>query len=87
MKEMNPQSDQPDWLKEMLREMPWHGPREWAKYRYRSCDHADWIEDIIVDAFPPTEPGGRPELICPQCGRPFVCDTSVPEIRSFTKPD
>ena len=50
MNEMTPQDDQPDWLKEMLREMPWHGPREWARYRCRSCDHADWIEDIIVDA-------------------------------------
>jgi len=79
--------DHPEWLKEMLREMPWHQPSEWAKYRCRSCDHADWIEDIIVDAFPPTEPGGYPALICPECGGQFLCDASQPEIRSFTKPD
>ena len=62
-------------------------PSEWYKYRCRSCDHADWIEDIIVDAFPPIEPGGYPALTCPECGGQFLCDTSQPEIRSFTKPD
>ncbi len=33
-------------------------PSEWYKYRCRSCSHADWVEDIVVDAFPPVEPEG-----------------------------
>ena len=23
-------------------------PSEWSKYRCRSCDHTDWVEDIVV---------------------------------------
>jgi len=39
-------------------------PSHWYNYRCRSCEHRDWVEDIIVDGFPPTEPGGCPALIC-----------------------
>jgi len=65
---------------------PFQGPTTWYSYRCCSCGHADWIEDIIVDAFPPTEPGGCPELICPECGGQFLSDASVPEITAYTKP-
>ena len=83
----NSEDKQPDWLKQMLRDMPWHQPTVWAHYRCRSCDYSDWIEDVVVDAFPPTEPGGYPALGCPNCGGSFLCDTSVPERRSFIKPE
>ncbi len=68
-------------------EDPWMGPSEWFKYRCRSCDHADWVEDIGVDAFPPEEPGGFPVLMCPACGGDFACDTSMPPKLSKTTPD
>jgi predicted RNA-binding Zn-ribbon protein involved in translation (DUF1610 family) len=51
-------------------------PSEWNKYRCRSCRHADWVEDIIVDAFPPVEPEGFPAIECPECGDNFRCNTS-----------
>ena len=81
------ETDRPEWLQEMLREMPWHQPSVWAKYHCPSCNCTDWIEDIIVDAFPPEEPGGYPALICPGCEKTFRHDNSVPDKRSFTKPD
>ncbi len=87
MNDPNPENDHPEWLKRMLEEMPWHGPKIWAKYRCRSCDHTDWIEDIILDGFPPSEPGGYPALICPECEGTFLSDPSIPEKRSFTKPE
>ena len=62
-------------------------PKTWFKYHCPSCDHADWIEDIIVDAFPPDGPGGTPILICPNCHGTYLRDTSLPETRSYTKPD
>ena len=86
MNNATPPEDLPDWLKQQLQEMPWHAPSQWYNYRCRSCKHTDWIEDIIVDAFPPTEPGGFPPLDCPECGGDFVCDTAKPAKRSFTKP-
>ena len=62
-------------------------PSSWYKYRCRSCDHTDWIEDIVVDAFPPTEPGGFPAIVCPECGGSFLCDTSEPVKSSRQHPD
>ena len=87
MNDSNPQADHPRWLQEMLREMPWHEPKLWASYRCRSCDNTDWVEEIILDAFPPTEPGGYPALLCPNCGETFLFDNSISEKRSFTKPE
>ena len=44
-------------------EDPWIGPSTWYNYRCRTCDHVDWVEDIIFDAFPATRishrAGGR----------------------------
>ena len=41
------------WLQKMLREIPWQPASHWYNYHCRSCDHRDWVEDIIVDGFPP----------------------------------
>lgn len=45
------------------------------------------VEDIVVDAFPPTEPGGFPEIVCPECGGSFLCDTAEPVKSSRQHPD
>ena len=66
---------------------PFTGPSDWYKYRCRSCNHTDWVEDIVVDAFPPDEPGGFPPIVCPECGGSFRCDTSEPVKRSRQHPD
>jgi len=63
------------------------GPSDWYRYRCRSCDHTDWVEDIVVDAFPPVEPEGFPAIVCPECGGSFRCDTSEPVKSSRQHPD
>ena len=68
-------------------EDPWKRPSEWFKYRCRSCEHTDWVEEIVVDAFPPTEPAGFPAVVCPKCGGSFCHDASEPAKRSFEHPD
>ena len=60
---------------------------DWYKYRCHSCNHTDWIEDIVVDAFPPVEPEGVPALFCPECGGNFRWDTSEPIKTSHQHPD
>ena len=62
-------------------------PSEWYKYRCRSCSYSDWVEDIVVDAFPDVEPEGFPAIVCPECGGDFRCDTSEPTKRSRQHPD
>lgn len=62
-------------------------PSSWYKYRCLSCSHTDWIEEIVVDAFPDAEPEGFPALVCPECGGDFRCDTSEPVKRSRQHPD
>jgi hypothetical protein len=49
--------------------------------------HPDWIEDIVVDAFPPDGPGRTPILICPNCHGTYLRDTSEPETQSHAKPE
>jgi len=82
-----PNPTHPPWLQKMLEEIPWQPPSHWYNYRCHSCEHRDWIEDIVVDAFPPTEPGGCPALICPECGGTFLCDPSIAEQKSYLKPE
>lgn len=77
----------PDWLRQTLDKIPWHTPSHWYNYRCQSCDHRDWAEDIVVDAFPPTESSGCPALLCPECGGQFLWDASVPEQESYMKPE
>ena len=67
-------------------ERPWDGPSHWYSYRCRSCNATDWVEDIGVDAFPPTGPGGCPTLECPTCGGDFVYDTTIPVKESYSRP-
>jgi predicted nucleic acid-binding Zn ribbon protein len=62
-------------------------PSSWYKYRCRSCSHTDWVEDIVVDAFPDAEPEGFPEIVCPECGGSFRCDTTELVKRSRQHPD
>ena len=62
-------------------------PSSWYKYRCRSCSHTDWVEDIVVDAFPDVEPEGFPAIVCPECGGDFRCDTSEPVKHSRQHPD
>lgn len=85
MDEPNP--SHPPWLQEMLADIPWHAPSHWYNYRCHSCDHRDWVEDIIVDGFPPTEPDGCPALICPECGGEFLWNASIPQQQSYMKPE
>ena len=66
---------------------PWTGPSEWFKYRCRSCAHTDWVEDIVVDSFPPAEPGGLAAIVCPKCGGRFRYDPSEPVKRSLQHPN
>jgi len=66
---------------------PWTGPSDWFKYRCRFCDYTDWVEDIVVAAFPPAEPEGLAAIVCPQCGGPFRYDPSVPVKSSLQHPD
>jgi len=66
--------------------LPFSGPSQWYSYRCLSCDHTDWVEDIIVDAFPPERPGGFPVVYCPECNGDFKCDESTPSISSLEKP-
>jgi len=66
---------------------PFTGPSDWYKYRCRSCDYTDWVEDIVVDSFPPAEPEGFPAIVCPECGGSFRYDASEPVKRSRQHPD
>ena len=59
-------------------DLPFNGPSQWYNYRCLSCDYSAWVEDIIVDAFPPGKNSSFPIILCPECGNDFVCDTSVP---------
>lgn len=61
-------------------------PTRWYHYGCRDCDHVDWVEDIIFDAFPRTEPGGAPLLYCPECGGEFRWDELTPPKRTVGKP-
>ena len=68
-------------------ELPFNVPSQWYKYRCLSCDHSLWVEDIIVDAFPPERPGGFPVILCHKCNGRFKCDESVHAISSFSDPN
>jgi hypothetical protein len=46
-----------------------------------------WVEDIVVDAFPPNGPGKCPIICCPECGRDFVRDVKRKTFMSKTDPN
>ena len=52
-------------LRQMLEKIPWHTPSHWYKYRCQSCNHRDWVEDIVVDVSADGT-GRMPVLLCPQ---------------------
>jgi len=65
-----------------------HGCKSlWFKYRCRSCDHTDWVEDICAYAFPPEKPGGTCVAMCPECGEDFAKDESIEPTESFNHND
>ena len=66
---------------------PWTGPSEWFKYRCRSCNYIEWVEDIVVNAFPPEKPGGFPVIVCPSCGKSFRHDPSEPPKLQNERPE
>lgn len=67
--------------------LPFNGPGEWYPYRCRACNYTMWIEDIIVDAFPPNGPGKCPIIYCPICEQDFVRDIKKETIMSKTDPN
>ena len=69
-------------------EAPWNGPSTWYKYRCPSCEFTTWIEDIVIDAFPPERPGGLPLISgCIECGNDILRpDSSVPPKKAFQQP-
>lgn len=68
-------------------DLPFSAPSQWYKYRCLSCDHADWVEEIVVDAFPPEKPKGFPVLYCPECNGDFKRDESILPVSSYSNPD
>ena len=69
-------------------EDPWMEPSTWYRYRCPSCDFVTWVEDIVVDAFPPEKPGGLPLIGgCIQCGNEILrADPDVAPKTSFLQP-
>ena len=63
-------------------------PSTWYRYRCPSCNFITWIEDIVVDAFPPEKPGGLPLIGGgTECGNDILRpDPSVPPKQSFPQP-
>ena len=84
---MNPEPTERD-PQDFPTEDPWTAPSTWYRYRCPSCNFATWIEDIVVDAFPPERPGGLPLIGgCIECGNEILRpDTSVPPQKAFRQP-
>ena len=68
-------------------DLPFNGPTEWYPYHCLACDCEMWVEDIIVDAFPPDGPGKCPIVCCPECGQDFVMDIEKDTLMSETDPN
>ena len=68
-------------------DLPFSGPSEWYPYHCRACECGMWVEEIIIDAFPPDGPGGCPLICCPECGKDFVMDITRDTIMSKTDPN
>ena len=75
------------YLSNQYSDDPWTGPSEWYPYLCRACECKMWVEDIIIDGFPPDGPGHCPIIICPKCGKDFVRDTSEHIIKSTNDPN
>jgi len=68
-------------------DLPFNGPTEWYPYRCLACDFEMWVEDIIVDAFPPDGPGKCPIVNCMKCGHDFVRDIKKDTLMSEKDPN
>ena len=66
---------------------PFTAQSEWYPYDCCACECKMWVEDIIIDGFPPDGPGHCPIIICPKCGKDFVRDTSEHIIKSTNDPN
>ena len=66
---------------------PWNCPSEWFSYHCLSCKYSTWVEDIIVDAFPPARGTRFPVIECPKCGNDFACNTDRQPVSSYKQPD
>ena len=85
---MSPSSDNHDQqTPDLDGDGPWTAPSVWYRYRCPSCDYAEWVEDIVIDGFPP-QPDGSPTLLhCRECGALMSTDPSEPTIKSLTDPN
>ena len=68
-------------------DLPFNGPGEWYPYRCLACNYKMWVEDIIVDAFPPDGPGKCPIIGCMNCGNDFIRDIEKETLMSKTDPN
>jgi hypothetical protein len=68
-------------------DLPFNGPTQWYPYRCLACKCKMWVEDIIIDAFPPDGPGKCPIVCCPKCGQDFVRDIKRETIISENDPN
>ena len=66
--------------------LPFNDPSTWYQYRCRTCNFTSWVEDIIIDSFPPEKPGGYPVLTCPECQKDWAYDESVAPKKSWRQP-
>lgn len=70
-----------------LEDRPFGGPSEWYLYRCLSCDHTEWVEDIVFDAFPPAAPLDGPVLGCYECNDDMRWDRDTPTRLSEKDPN
>jgi len=68
-------------------DLPFSGPSEWYPYYCRACEYKMWVEDIIIDAFPPDGPGECPILCCPKCEKNIVREIKTESFMSETDPN
>jgi DNA-directed RNA polymerase subunit RPC12/RpoP len=69
------------------KDLPFNGPVEWYPYHCPACGYKMWVEDIVVDAFPPDGPGRCPIIGCMKCGQDFVRDIEMDTLMSENDPN
>jgi len=68
-------------------DLPFSGPSEWYPYYCCACKLKIWVEDIVIDAFPPDGPGKCPILCCPECGKNLIRDMKADSFMSEADPN
>lgn len=76
-----------DYDKDIAEFEYFNGPNEWYPYFCTTCGFRAWVQDIVVDAFPPDGPGNCPIIMCHRCGEDFVFDVKLDIISSRTDPN